>query len=85
MARSARDIAAVLAVLVDDVVRSRLPPDGYMPFLTKKFDGLRVGFVDPTLFRFPLDFWTPSDEAKEQHVRCTSRNTFISANVSITG
>ncbi|KAI6080632.1 amidase signature enzyme [Hypoxylon rubiginosum] len=67
MARSARDIAAVLAVLVDDVVRSRLPPDGYMPFLTKKFDGLRVGFVDPTLFRFPLDFWTPSDEAKEQH------------------
>ncbi|KAI4858882.1 amidase signature enzyme [Hypoxylon rubiginosum] len=67
MAKSARDIAAALDVLVDNGVRSHLSSDGYMRFLSSTFDGLRVGFVDPTLFRFPLDFWTPSDEATEQH------------------
>lgn len=71
MVRSARDIAVVLDVLVDDIVRNHVPPEGYISFLSSTFDGLRVGFVDPTLFRFPPDLWAPSDEAKEQHVRLT--------------
>jgi len=28
----------------------------------------QLGFVDPSIWRFPPDLWVPSEEAKEQHV-----------------
>lgn len=68
MARSARDVAATTEILLPPAARERLPPSGYSSFLTQSFVGLKIGFVDPTEWRFPPDLWVPSDEAKEQHV-----------------
>ena len=68
MARSARDVAAASEILLDPDVRSKLPKDGYASFLTGSFEGLKIGFVDPTIWRFSPDFWIPSEEAKNQHV-----------------
>jgi hypothetical protein len=68
MARSARDAAVAIEALLDETARSKLPAAGYMSFFNTSFEGIKVGFVDPALWRFPLDLWVPSDEAKEQHV-----------------
>ncbi|KAK0718944.1 hypothetical protein B0T21DRAFT_414964 [Apiosordaria backusii] len=67
MARSARDVAAAPEVLLDPTARSKLPEDGFASFPTGSFEGMKAGFVDPTLWRFPADFWVPSDEAKIHH------------------
>ncbi|KAK3311910.1 hypothetical protein B0H66DRAFT_525933 [Apodospora peruviana] len=68
MARSARDVAAATELLMSPDARSRLlPDDGFISSLTKSFDGLKIGFVDPTLWRFPPDLWVPSKEAKDQY------------------
>ncbi|XXH04737.1 hypothetical protein Hte_011159 [Hypoxylon texense] len=83
MAKSPRDVAAALGALMDDVALSHLPPNGYMSFLSDGFRGLRIGFVDPTLFRLPLDFWAPSDEAKEQHD--TVYHAFVSSFIKAGG
>ncbi|KAK4446773.1 amidase signature domain-containing protein [Podospora aff. communis PSN243] len=69
MARSARDLAAASEILLDLDAGSRLLEEGgYASFLTGSVEGLRIGFVDPTLWRLPLDFWNPTEEAKNQHV-----------------
>jgi amidase len=68
MARSTRDVAVTIEVLLAPGARDRLPQSGYTSFLTQSFVGLKIGFVDPTEWRFPSDLWVPSDEAKEQHV-----------------
>ncbi|ROV89201.1 hypothetical protein VMCG_09913 [Cytospora schulzeri] len=67
MARSARDVASATAALLNDSARSSLPNGNYESFFSASFTGLTVGFVDPTLWRFPPDLWVPSAEAKYQH------------------
>ncbi|OIW26659.1 hypothetical protein CONLIGDRAFT_646812 [Coniochaeta ligniaria NRRL 30616] len=67
MARSARDVAAASEILLNPDARSRLPEDGYASFLTGSVKGLKIGFVDPAIWRFPPDLWVPSEEAKNQH------------------
>jgi amidase len=39
-----------------------------MSFFNTSFEGIKIGFVDPAVWRFPPDLWVPSVEAKEQHV-----------------
>lgn len=68
MARSARDVAAASEILLDSEARSRLPEGGYTSFFTGSFRGLKIGFVNPAIWRFPPDLWVPSEEAKSQHV-----------------
>jgi hypothetical protein len=68
MARSARDVAVAIEALLDETARSKLPAAGYMSFFNTSFEGIKIGFVDPAVWRFPPDLWVPSVEAKEQHV-----------------
>jgi amidase len=72
MARSVYDLAVSTEVLLDPPFRAKLPPDGYQSFMRNSFGGLRLGVVDPVLWRFPPDLWIPSEEAKEQHVSTQS-------------
>ncbi|OTB13859.1 hypothetical protein K445DRAFT_368357 [Daldinia sp. EC12] len=69
MAKSTGDIANVLDILINPTLghSKHLSIRGYSSFLSRTFVGLRVGFVDPSLFRFPPSLWTPSDEAIKQH------------------
>lgn len=68
MAKSVRDLAAATETLLNPEAREKLPAEGYQSFCGTSFDGLRLGFVDPTLWRLPPDFWVPGLEAKEQHL-----------------
>lgn len=68
MTKSVQDLAAATETLLNPEARGKLPTQGYRSFLGTSFDGLRLGFVDPNLWRFPPDLWVPSLEAKEQHV-----------------
>ncbi|KAJ0117010.1 hypothetical protein J7T55_003425 [Diaporthe amygdali] len=67
MARSARDVAMATTTMLDDSTRISLPGGSYESFFSDSFEGLKVGFVNPTLWRLPPDFWVPSEEAKHQH------------------
>jgi amidase len=47
MARSTADLALLSETALTDEQRKLLPKEGYQKFLTKSFDRLRVGFLDP--------------------------------------
>ncbi|AEO66790.1 uncharacterized protein THITE_151705 [Thermothielavioides terrestris NRRL 8126] len=67
MAKSVHDVAAATEAILDLPARAKLPVDGYRSFFSTSFNGLRLGFVDPAVWRFPPDLWVPSEEAKKQH------------------
>ncbi|KAI0113611.1 amidase signature enzyme [Nemania sp. FL0031] len=48
LARSTRDLALLSQTALIKEKRDLLPKDGYLDFLTRNFDGLRIGFLDPT-------------------------------------
>lgn len=53
MAKSVSDLALVTEMLHTKDVRAKLPPSGYTSYLTKSFKGMKVGFVDPTIWHLP--------------------------------
>ncbi|KAF2110417.1 amidase signature domain-containing protein [Lophiotrema nucula] len=53
MAKSIVDLAFTTELLHTQEVRAKLPKDGYTSFLTKTFQGLKVGFLDPAVWHFP--------------------------------
>ena len=53
MAKSVLDLAHLTELVLTREERAKLPADGYLSFLKKDFSGLRVGFVDPELWRWP--------------------------------
>ncbi|KAK4144609.1 uncharacterized protein C8A04DRAFT_11444 [Dichotomopilus funicola] len=67
MAKSVQDLAAAMEILLNLEAREKLPAKGYQAFCGTSFEGLRLGFLGPSLWRFPPDLWVPSLEAKEQH------------------
>ena len=68
MARSPRDVAMAIAAMLNQETKNSLPGGNYESNFSDSFENLRVGFVDPALWRFPPDLWVPSEEAKHQHV-----------------
>ncbi|KAJ5100375.1 amidase signature enzyme [Penicillium angulare] len=48
LARSTTDLALLSQTALNEEKRNDLPEEGYLKFLTKNFDSLRVGFLDPT-------------------------------------
>ena len=68
MARSAFDLAAATEALLNPLARAELPTNGYQSSMSTSFKGMKLGFVDPAVWRFPPDLWVPSEEAKQQHV-----------------
>lgn len=62
-----------IAAMLNDDAKSSLTDGNYESAFSDSFQNLRVGFVDPALWRFPNDLWVPSEEAKDHHVsRMTS-------------
>ena len=53
MAKSVKDLATITPLLLTPGAREKLPEDGYMSFLRKDFEGLKVGFLDPAVWKFP--------------------------------
>ena len=53
MAKSVADLSITTEMLHTDHVRSTLPADGYASNLTKTFEGLKVGFLDPLKWHLP--------------------------------
>ena len=47
-ARSTADLALLSQTALTEENRTLLSPEGYQKFLTKTFDSLRIGFLDPT-------------------------------------
>ncbi|KAJ5919128.1 amidase signature enzyme [Penicillium verhagenii] len=48
LARSTTDLALLSRICLTEENRDLLPTEGYLKFLTKKFDSLRIGFLNPT-------------------------------------
>lgn len=69
MARSPYDVTITIEALLDEERRAELPSGGYLSNSNKSFQGLKIGYVDATQWRFRPDFWVPSNEAKRLHVR----------------
>lgn len=62
MAKSAGDLANLLDVIVED------DSSHYPSFLTESFANLKLGFVDPNIWRFPDSYSHPIDGVREQMV-----------------
>ncbi|KAJ5940868.1 amidase signature enzyme [Penicillium verrucosum] len=60
MAKSAGDLANLLNVIVKNETAN------YPEFLTKSFANLRLGFVDPDIWRFPDAYSHPIDGVRDQ-------------------
>ncbi|UKZ76806.1 hypothetical protein TrVFT333_004518 [Trichoderma virens FT-333] len=48
LAKSPADLAILSELALTEEQRNLLPKEGYQKFLTKTFDSLRIGFLDPT-------------------------------------
>ncbi len=67
MAKSVEDLANLLTVIVDPSNPS-VPKDGYAAAMTKLWEGIRVGFLDPGTFFFAPDVLKPNENATTQMV-----------------
>jgi amidase len=56
MAGPTRDVALAIEALLDRKARIKLPDGVYMSFFNTSFEGAKIGFIDPALWRFPPDF-----------------------------
>lgn len=69
LAKSVQDLANAMEIIVTPSVREKLPIEGFVPFLTKSFHGLNVGFLSPNEWHFPPDKCRPVWSATQQMVR----------------
>ncbi|KAI0100918.1 amidase family protein [Nemania sp. FL0031] len=65
MAKSARDIADILDVIVDPI-QTNIPEGGYAAALTGKWDNIRVGVVDAEGWMLGFPYVKPVKEINEQ-------------------
>ncbi|KAH8822071.1 amidase signature domain-containing protein [Xylogone sp. PMI_703] len=70
MAKSARDVALMLDIMVDPSTTT-IPEGGYVSSLTSSWDGLRVGSLEPELWLLPDSIVKPVKSATEQELRET--------------
>lgn len=68
IAKSAEDIAVLMDVLVDPKRSANVPKGGYVPHLTKSFDGIRIGVLKPSEWHMPPVVVFPNAEADAQSV-----------------
>lgn len=68
MAKSVVDLATVTEILLSTTHQS--PPERELSsFLTKSFEGLRVGFLDPKEWHFPPEACPQIEEVVKQLVK----------------
>ena len=76
MAKSTLDLAVITELLLDNKTRSQLPPDGFLSYLHGNFKGLKLGFLDHRLWRWPRRVQKQVPGTLEQMVGLRDR-TFI--------
>jgi len=69
MARSVRDLATLTEIVLDPPARAKIPEDGYLSYLTANWEGLRLGFLDPEIWKLPDSLCEPNESALTQMVR----------------
>lgn len=69
IAKSVSDLALATEMLHTMEVRSRLPEDGYLSFLSKSFTGLKVGFLDESQWHLPPQMCPQIPSVVQQLVR----------------
>ncbi|KAH8660510.1 amidase signature domain-containing protein [Xylariales sp. PMI_506] len=68
MARSSHDVAVITEALLKPQYLKQITQGSLTEFLTKSFKGLRIGFLDPRVWKYPSDTAnTPEDIVKEMH------------------
>ena len=68
-ARSTADLTLLSQVALTEEKRALLPPEGYKKFLTKTFDSLRKGSVDPTKWSLHPDIVQLDEQILAQMVQ----------------
>jgi Asp-tRNA(Asn)/Glu-tRNA(Gln) amidotransferase A subunit family amidase len=69
MARSASDLALLSYCALTQEKQDLLPMEGYHKYLTKNFDSLRIGFLDPTKWSLHPDIVQLDQVILQQMVR----------------
>jgi hypothetical protein len=78
MGKTARDVAVLTDVLLDPGLRAKFP-NGLSDFLVDGWQGIRVGFVDASLWQLPPKLLVSDDEYKKQMVFIfSSRHVYVS-------
>ncbi|KAF3389677.1 hypothetical protein DPV78_011453 [Talaromyces pinophilus] len=67
MGKTARDVAVLTDVLLDPGPRAKFP-NGLSDFLVDGWQGIRVGFVDASLWQLPPKLLVSDDEYKKQMI-----------------
>ena len=68
MARSVDDLAALTEIILDPSARAGIPKDGFKSRLSGSWAGLRVGFLDPDIWKLPDSLCKPVDSVTAQMV-----------------
>jgi amidase len=67
MAKSPRDLADLLDVLVDRT-KTEIPSGGYKSCVGDSFESIGIGALDPMKWKFPPRVTTPNESATKQMV-----------------
>lgn len=67
MAKSPRDLADLLDVMVDHAL-TEIPSGGYKSCLKDSFEHIAIGALDPSTWKFPPRVTTPNESATNQMV-----------------
>lgn len=68
MSKSVNDLAYGTALLLNEIARSKLPPQGYSENLQKTFRDLSIGFLDPAEWHFPESAQAPVEQVTDEMV-----------------
>lgn len=67
LTKSTRDLAILLDILVDSS-KTMIPEGGYESAVTGRWDGLKIGTLDPEIWNFPAIARKPAPDAEAQMV-----------------
>jgi amidase len=80
MARSAEDLAILTEIILNPSARRRLPENGYRVFMNGSWHGIRIGFMDPKLWKLPTTLCTPDAKVSAQMVNLVTSVHFVTLN-----
>lgn len=69
VAKCTADLAMMTELFIKVDMRDRIPQGGFRSCLKQSFSGMRIGFVDPEVWRWPDKIQPPHANSKEQIVR----------------
>lgn len=80
MAKSVTDLASITEICLRPESRANLPANGYASFFQNSFSGLKVGFLDPEVWRWPPHVQKQENGSLEQIVSPMLKESRITIN-----